>query len=494
MYSKVKVLLVDDIQENLVALEALLRRPDVEIITATSGPAALEQILLHEFGLAFLDVQMPDMDGFELAELMRGAERSKYIPIIFVTAGSSDAHRMFLGYESGAVDFLFKPIDPHVLKHKVDTFIKLQQQKEMLARQLNRIQQSESLLRAVMDATSAVIYVKDVAGRYIAVNKQYELLFDVHPDRNPALTDYDIFSTDTADQLRRNDRRVIDSGCAIQVEECVEQDDGTHTYISSKVPLRKPSGEIWALCGVSTDVSEMKRLESQLAQAVRMREDVLAVVSHDMRNFLQAIKSGVTMLSRRNGSLDEPTQAKVRARIQTTVDLMTRMIADLMDMANIRAGRISVKAQPEPLGTLLNEAISVHEPLAAAKNIVLATSIQAADATVVCDRERILQVLANLLGNAIKFSPADTCITVTAEADAGSVNISIQDQGTGIAAADLPHVFDAYWSGKNHGQPGTGLGLYITRRIIEAHGKQIGIRSQPGAGTTVQFALAQQAG
>lgn len=373
MTAKVKVLLVDDIAENLVALEALLRRPDIEILTARSGPEALELILANEFALAFLDVQMPDMDGFELAELMRGAERSKYMPIIFVTAGSSDAHRMFRGYESGAVDFLFKPIDPHMLRHKADTFIKLHQQKEMLAQQLTRIQESEA----------------------------------------------------------------------------------------------------------------------QLAQAVQAREDVLAVVSHDMRNFLQAIKSGVSLLARRNGSLDEETQAKVRVRIQTTVDLMTRMIADLMDMANIRAGRIAVTPQPHRLGGILDEAILVHEPLAQARNIELVAITDAADMQVLCDRERILQVLANLLGNAIKFSGEGTRITVTAEQTADAVRIAVSDQGPGIAAKELPRVFDAYWSGSNNRQSGTGLGLYITRRIMEAHGREIGIRSEVGTGTTVHFDVAR---
>src|SRR5688572_2258080 len=115
---KSKILLVDDIEENLIALEALLRRDDAEILIAQSGREALELILNHEFSLAFLDVQMPEMDGFELAELMRGTERSRYIPIIFVTAGTGDALRVFRGYESGAVDFLFKPIHPHIPAHK----------------------------------------------------------------------------------------------------------------------------------------------------------------------------------------------------------------------------------------------------------------------------------------------------------------------------------------------------------------------------------------
>lgn len=129
----VKFLVVDDIDENIVALSALLRRDGLEILVAHSGADALELLLVHEVALAFLDVQMPEMDGFELAELMRGAERTKHVPIIFVTAGSRDPLRVFKGYETGAVDFLFKPVDPHVLKSKADTFFELYRQRQALS-------------------------------------------------------------------------------------------------------------------------------------------------------------------------------------------------------------------------------------------------------------------------------------------------------------------------------------------------------------------------
>ena len=132
----VKFLLVDDVAENLVALEALLRRDGLELHAVQSGREALELLLQHDFALAFLDVQMPEMDGFELAELMRGAERSRHVPIIFVTAGQREPHRIFQGYESGAVDFLFKPIDPHVLRHKANVFFELYRQRQQLAAQL----------------------------------------------------------------------------------------------------------------------------------------------------------------------------------------------------------------------------------------------------------------------------------------------------------------------------------------------------------------------
>jgi two-component system sensor histidine kinase/response regulator len=133
---RIKCLLVDDLAENLLALTALLQSDEVEVLTARSGPEALELLLKHEFALALIDVQMPDMDGLELAELMRGSERTRQVPIIFVTAGTRDQHHIFKGYESGAVDFLYKPIEPHILKNKADVFFRLYRQTQQLALEL----------------------------------------------------------------------------------------------------------------------------------------------------------------------------------------------------------------------------------------------------------------------------------------------------------------------------------------------------------------------
>jgi two-component system sensor histidine kinase/response regulator len=366
-----RILLVDDIEENLVALEALLRRPDADIVCARSGVEALELVLREEFALAFIDVQMPEMDGYELAELLRGAERSKYIPIIFVTAGARDATRVFKGYESGAVDFLFKPIDAHQLRQKADTFLGLDQQKKRLAEQFHRLQENEAALR----------------------------------------------------------------------------------------------------------------------EAVQARDDVLAVVSHDIRNFLQSIRSGVQLLTQKPEKLSAEVKTVIHGRITTTVDLMTRVIADLLDMTNIRNGRIEIDRRPEIIGNLIDEAVSVHEPLAQDKGITLTTRCDQRNEVVLCDRARILQVFSNLLGNAIKFCGKGDTITVTARSAGGGVEISVTDSGPGIAAADLPMVFDAYWSATNNRHKGTGLGLYITKSIVEAHGMRIWIESELGRGTTVFFML-----
>lgn len=151
----IKFLLVDDIEENLRALEALLRRDGLVLIKARSGMEALELLLEHEFALALLDVQMPGMDGFELAELMRGTERTRGVPIIFVTAAATDEGRRFRGYEAGAVDFIHKPIDPLILKTKAQVFFDIARQHRLLARQKEEIARGAAELRTALDRLQA---------------------------------------------------------------------------------------------------------------------------------------------------------------------------------------------------------------------------------------------------------------------------------------------------------------------------------------------------
>jgi signal transduction histidine kinase len=139
---KMKILLVDDKKENLFALQSLLGSEEIEFQKATSGTEALELLLVHDFAVALLDVQMPEMDGFELAELMRGAERTRAVPIIFVTAGAHNRQSTFRGYEKGAVDFLYKPLDPHIVKSKVQVFIELARQRQLLRHQLEETQRA----------------------------------------------------------------------------------------------------------------------------------------------------------------------------------------------------------------------------------------------------------------------------------------------------------------------------------------------------------------
>ena len=173
----VKILAVDDIEENLTALEALLKRDDVEIVKARSGMQALELLLVEDVALALLDVQMPGMDGFELAELMRGTERTRRVPIVFLTAVGTDERRRFRGYESGAVDYLFKPVDPDILRHKVAIFVELFQQRQELARERDQHASALARLQAHGDNSPLAIVEFDAGQQIVAWSAGAERMF-----------------------------------------------------------------------------------------------------------------------------------------------------------------------------------------------------------------------------------------------------------------------------------------------------------------------------
>lgn len=141
----INILAVDDVEQNLIAIEALLRSGNINVLKATSGTQALELLLTHEVALALLDVQMPGMDGFELATFIRGSERTRHVPLIFLTAGTREPEKYFRGYGAGAVDFLYKPLDPDVLKSKVEIFVELHQQKISIARQVEELRKALKL-------------------------------------------------------------------------------------------------------------------------------------------------------------------------------------------------------------------------------------------------------------------------------------------------------------------------------------------------------------
>jgi len=173
----VKILVVDDVEKNLIAMDALLRRDGVEILKAPSGPAALELLLRHEVALALLDVQMPGMDGYELAELMRGTERTRRVPIIFVTAVATDERRRFRGYEAGAVDYLFKPVDPQIVRNKVDIFVELARQRLEIARQRDQLAAALGRIQAHSDNSPLAIVEFDAELRVIGWSNGAERLF-----------------------------------------------------------------------------------------------------------------------------------------------------------------------------------------------------------------------------------------------------------------------------------------------------------------------------
>ena len=252
-------------------------------------------------------------------------------------------------------------------------------------------------------------------------------------------------------------------------------------------PVRGDDGGVVAVAGVTRDVTARRRAELELAEAVRAREEVLAVVSHDLRNPLGAIATGASILA--DALPREPRSARVIEAIRRSADRMDHLISDLLDVSSLQAGRFSVRATAVPVRPLVEEMVQAQAPQAHQKGVKLVTEIPAADLCARCDRGRTLQILGNLLGNAVKFGRAGDEVVVRARRANGDVEIEVADTGPGIRPDELPHLFDPYWSGRGHAGAGTGLGLYISKGIAEAQGGRLWVESAPGAGSTFTFSL-----
>jgi len=229
--------------------------------------------------------------------------------------------------------------------------------------------------------------------------------------------------------------------------------------------------------------------EQSAKRAIAAREELVAVVSHDLKTPLSTISMTTGVL------LDELSPApgtEVRRsleRIRRSADRMGRLIRDLLDLARLEGGRLSIEPQPHEVAGLMNDVVELVRAEAAAKSVRLDHEVSPGAERARCDRERILQVLANLVSNAIKFTPERGAIALQSQRDGGEVVLSVRDSGPGIPEDQRIHIFDRYWQAKETAQLGTGLGLSIAKGLVELHGGRIWVASTPGAGSTFSFTL-----
>jgi signal transduction histidine kinase len=232
------------------------------------------------------------------------------------------------------------------------------------------------------------------------------------------------------------------------------------------------------ICGL---VSSLQTAWVRADAATRSRERVLEIVAHDLRSPLTAIKALGDSLARGNPALRPRLE-----RIDRAVGRMDRLIGQLVDSTRIGHGELTVSTRPEPVGSMVAETVDLYSQTANELEIALAAADLPGGAFVQADRDRVMQVLGNLVGNALKFTAPGGRVTLSARRESDTITFSVTDTGTGIDADDLPHVFEQYW---RHDQHGTGLGLFIARSVVHAHRGRIWAESQPGAGTTFFFTL-----
>jgi signal transduction histidine kinase len=231
---------------------------------------------------------------------------------------------------------------------------------------------------------------------------------------------------------------------------------------------------------------ERARLYREAQVAIAARDDLFAFVTHDLQNYLATIRVSASTLTARHGADQRPNGHKQVDLINRTVAHMARLIEGLRDATMIEAGQFTIATAPVDVAALVSDAVETLAPQAEASALRLTMQLAGDLPAVACDRERVLQVIANLVGNAVKFTPQHGDIRITAVATDGAVRVSVSDTGPGIPQAQLARVFDRYWRGSGQG---AGLGLFIARGIVEAHGGRIWVESAPGAGSAFHFTL-----
>ena len=384
-----KLLIVDDLPENLLALEALIKREDRIVYKALSADEALSLLLQHEFAMAILDVQMPGMNGFELAELMRGTAKTKNIPIVFVSAAGREMNYAFKGYESGAVDFLHKPLDIHAVKSKVNVFVELYRQSKAMKQQVEALEQS-----------------------------------------------------------RREQETLL---------------------------------------------AQLQLTQVELERAVRMRDDFMSIVSHEVRTPLNGLILETQLrkmhLARDNAAAF--TMEKMHAMVdrdERQILSLIRLIEDMLDVSRIRTGKLSIRPAEFDLARTVDRLLENFSALiSAAQSSVNFT----AEYPVVgqWDEFRIEQVISNLLTNALRYG-ANKPIDVTVYIEGNQAVVDVRDQGIGISQENQQRVFQQFERvSASQVAAGLGLGLFISEQIVAAHSGTISVQSELGEGALFRVCL-----
>jgi signal transduction histidine kinase/ActR/RegA family two-component response regulator len=533
---KANILLVDDRPEKVLAIEAVLSSLGENIVCASSGREALRHILNTEFAVILLDVNMPGMDGFETATLIRQRRSTQHVPIIFITV-IGDEMQVVRGYSLGAVDYIMTPFVPEVLLSKVGVFVDLYRkthqvklQAESLARrasQLQKLAQASVIINSALSLERMLHTITQTAGDVIQSHQAITLFIDPRPGRRTRTQAFTAFSDRYAnwrdkplqlDALAHS--QVLRNHSATRMtEEQVTQHPDWAIVQNLQVPpilggmLAAPLtgrdgsrlGVIYLADGrngpftaddemIAVQLAQMASIAIENAmlaeerEANRLKEEFLSTLSHELRTPLNAILGWTQLLRLQavNGELAHGVEV-----IERNARAQARLIEDLLDVSRIATQKLRLNLQAVPLDKLIAEVCDSHRPAAEAKHIEWRVKVPSSCVNMNADPDRLRQVLTNLISNAIKFTPDKGQIDVSVECAAQQVRVSVTDTGCGIDRAFLPYVFERFRqadSSSTRRQGGLGIGLAIVRHIVELHGGSVRADS-PGVGMGSVFAI-----
>ena len=499
----VNILLVDDQPENLLALEAVLGKLGENLVQASSGEEALRCLLNRDFAVVLLDVQMPGIDGFETANLIRSRARSQSTPIIFLTAFDSSEHGIFRGYALGAVDYLIKPINSEILISKVAVFVDLfkktaavQQQTAQLTAMNAELRQSEEQFRSLSASSPAGIFVIDRTGRCTYTNPRFQTICGITPDRISERNWHQCVHPEDRDHVLSRWNVYLEHGGEFSEELRFQtQDDGVLWVHVRSCPMLAITGESLGHVGTIEDITERKEAEVTRAQVMReqlarqeaesanrMKDEFLAVLSHELRTPLNSMLGWVRLL--RTKQYEKNMVDRALETIERNAETQSQLIEDILDVSKIIRGKLWLNYRSIQPVAVVQAAIDGARPQLEAKEIDLVTKFEPNISNVWGDSTRLQQIVWNLLTNAVKFTPRKGQITVQLSAETSNMaRITVSDTGVGIEPEFLPHVFDRFRqadSTTTRSHSGLGLGLAIVRHLVELHGGTVEATS-PGA-------------
>jgi PAS domain S-box-containing protein len=347
----------------------------------------------------------------------------------------------------------------------------------------SRVRAAQRMTESVIEGAGALVYAKDLEGRYILSNHAWRSQNALTPAKAQGATDVELFGAEAARQLRANDLQVIATGQPLEVQETVTVRGRTISFRSSKFPLHDDAGRIHAVCGVSTDITDV-------IDADRRKDEFLATLAHELRNPLAPIRNGLEILRR---SALQPQAERTREIMERQFRHLVRLVDDLLDVSRISRGKLELRLQPTTLQQCIQEALEASEGAVQAAGHALQVELPPEPVQLQGDLTRLAQVVSNLVNNSVRYTPAAGAIRIAATVEDGVALIRVSDNGSGIAAATLPHVFDLFAQGDSalrQAQGGLGIGLWLVRKLVEMHHGSIDAESAgPGQGSTFTVRL-----
>jgi signal transduction histidine kinase/DNA-binding response OmpR family regulator len=524
---KVNILVVDDLPEKHVVFTTILDELDQNIVSARSGQEALKFILEMEFAVILLDVNMPDIDGLETASLIRQYKKSSQTPIVFITA-YVDELQARRGYALGAVDYIPSPVVPDVLRSKVRVFCELfrmNRQLQKQAAQREALARSETARAAAEEAIHRADFLSEasrVLSRSLNMDETIAAVLDLCvpmlaeravlgiPDKEggvrrlemhpaPRADDAEVFTPElraAADAVIRDKQfnlaRFGSRAAAIcplmagdEIRGALALLGEADVFDSTRIALIREFASRAAIA------MENARLYSAVQEADRRKNEFLAMLAHELRNPLAPIRNAVHILA--SAESLPPKLGWARDVIGRQADHMARLIDDLLDVSRIVQGKVAVKPEKLQLSTVIERSVEASSPRLGAREQVLDVVLPKENVELEGDAVRLSQVLSNLINNACKFSPPRSRIRLEASYEAGELQISVKDEGAGIAAEFLPHMFDLFAQADqslDRSQGGLGIGLTLVKHLVELHGGHVWASSEGlGKGARVTVSL-----